>query len=618
MIRRSVLVSTTAASALLLCATALTSTAGVTSVRPAAGRASSALSLFTATAGGHVLRVGDVALLSDTLSGSPISTVVVTPLTVDGAAAGTHTVTPASARHPIPVQSSPSALSGFAALTSPSFTASATNVPSSAAGAASLGSVSLLGLPVPFSGSLELGSTVNAKTGAVGFTTVVLKNLALPSLGELLAALGLDVSKLPGGTLGDLVRALDLATPAVTVAQAAVDAVSGQVQSTRAAVAGATAALSKATQSAGAAATVANSATAALVALLAQLPPGTVLALPGANTIAGYASLPAASQAVVNAAVPGVASAFSALTTAATARTAAQRVLGSATATLGTLQVARDALQATLTSTLAPLRTLLTGVLDSTPLVSLDSLSMTSKAAAASNTAGGQTAQLVGGDLTGFKVLGSDVFDHALGTSTIGLADLTNARRRQVMDALGGLTGTLSEVLSNVPGFPALSIPAPQIALLTQSASTSIVGGFGKASTTVTGLQITLPAITLPGALALPGAASLPAFAGGTQAAGLLLSGPVSLSMASLSGAAAFRPAVLPTAPAPTGPLPTTPGTAGPGLPPTGLPPAGLAPTGLPPTGLPRTGLPVGGTMLSLVLLGGVLGWRRRVAWGSR
>ena len=101
--------------------------------------------------------------------------------------------------------------------------------------------------------------------------------------------------------------------------------------------------------------------------------------------------------------------------------------------------------------------------------------------------------------------------------------------------------------------------------------------GFGKALTNVSGLSISLPAVTIPTALALPNAANLPALGGVTQVANQLTSAPLSIDMLTLSDQSAFRPALLP------GQV---------------TPPTGQRPTVNPPQ-LPRTGLPIGFTALS-------------------
>ena len=590
--RRPLVASTAAVSALLLCAAAGTAAAGTTTVtKPAAGAASSALSLLTASAGGHVVRVGDLTLLSDTLGGSPLAKVVVTPLTADGTAYGQQVVTPDSSPTDIPALSSPAALAGILSLNSPAFTTSASKAPSAHAGAASLGTLSLLGIPVPVAGSVDLGSAVSSTTGALGSKTVTVQNLALPSIAQILAALGLDLSKLPVTTLDQLVTQLGLVTPVVSAAQAAVSTALAQVAAAQAAVTSATSALTAATQGQSAAQAALAGAAPALQAVINQVP---ALSLPaGAGSVAGFTALPAALQSSLAGLVPGGTAALSAYDAAQTALTAAQGVVTTAQGVLATAQAALAGLIATLQSTLAPLQALLTTVLGTTPLVSLDALSVTSRAVVTSNKAGGQEAQVLGGSLTGLHVLGTDVLKNVLGSSSVNLVDLVGSTAGAVTSTISGLTSTLSTVLSTVPGLPALSIPAPKIDLLTKTSSTSISTGFGRAATAVQGLKITLPAVTLPTSVTLPGAASLPALSGVTQVTGLLSSAPVSLGLLTLSDQAAFRPAVLaatPTTPVPpTTPTPTTPGV-----------------------GLPNTGLPGGLAVVSLVLLGAALVLRRR------
>jgi hypothetical protein len=607
--RRPLLVSTAAVCALVLCAASSSAGAATaTAAKPAAGSASSVLSLVTATVGGHVLRSGDIALLSDTLTGSALSKVVVTPISADGAAVGQQVITPTSPAAAVPSQSSPGALTSLLSLTSPAVSAAATTVPAAHAGATSLGSLSLLGLPVALDGTLDLSSRVSSVTGALGTKTVTLTNLALPSIADLLAALGLDLTKLPVATLNDLVNQLDVVNGAVSAAQAAAGSALAQVVAATDQVSSATTALTSATSGVTSATATLTSATSALQALLTTVPALTLLSLPGANTLAGFLALPPVSQGLVEAVVPGLASALSSYDLAQTAVTAAQALLTTATSALATAQAALATLTATLQSLLGPLQSALTGALDATPLLSLDSLSLTSKAAATSAKSGGQQAEVLDGTVTGLRVLGTDVLSSALGTGAVSLTDLTSTATSALTSAIEGVTGTLSSVLSNVPGFPALSVPAPTVGLLTKSASTSISGGYGRALTDVQGLTLTLPSLSLPTALALPGAASLPALSTVTQAVpGLLTSSPLSLQLLTLSDQAAFRPAVAAVA---------APGTTAPGAPSTpGTPSTPLTPStpSTPAVELPHTGLPLGVAVLSFSLLGGALVLRRRV-----
>ena len=125
---------------------------------------------------------------------------------------------------------------------------------------------------------------------------------------------------------------------------------------------------------------------------------------------------------------------------------------------------------------------------------------------------------------------------------------------------------------------------------------TDILDGFGVASTSVKGLSITLPSVSIPTALALPGAADLPALDGITQVAGLLTSAPIKLDLATLSSNARFAPGV--TAAPGTG----TPGTGTPG---TGTP-------GTPAPQLPTTGASAALAALGVALMAGAIVARRR------
>jgi hypothetical protein len=550
---RPFLSATAAVSALVLCATTGTAAAAVPKTTPAAGAAASALDLLSVRAGGHTLSLGSLELLSDTLSGKPLAEVVVTPVVADGTSYGRQTVTSSSSPVTVPAQSSPSALAGIATLTSPAFAASATDAPSSSASSSSFGSLSLLGLDVPLDGTLALGSAVSSTTGAAGQKTVLLRNLALPSVADLLAALGLDLTQLPLATLTDLLDQLDLVTSAVSVAQATVTTATSDLTGEQGALATAQATLT----------TAQGSLTTALAAA------------PGGLTIADYLVLGSAAKAALDALNPAVAAAAAALT--------------AATAAVATAQAAVTAALAALTAALDSLVDTIVAVLDDTSLLSLDSLSIASKAVVTSNKAGGQTAQVIGGTVSGLKVLGTDVLDVALGSSTVDLVDLAGSAASSVTSTLNGLTGTLSSVLSSA--VPGLSIPAPVVSLMNKTTSTGVdQNGFGQAVAALSGLTISIPAITVPTALALPGAAGLPALTGVVQTAGSLVSAPIALDLLTVSDQAGFRPAVT-----------TLPGTTIPEVAPS-------TPT------LPTTGLPAGLAVLALTSIGGALYLRRRTA----
>lgn len=546
---RPLLVGSAAASALLLGALSVTPAAAATAASPAKGVGTSTLSVLDLTAGGHTISIGGVSLSSDTVSGAPLATATITPLVVDGTAYGKQVITPASSPVSIPSQSSPGALGSIASLSSPAFAAAATNGPSSNAGAASLGSLSLLGLNVPLAGAVDLGTAVS-KTSAIGQKSVNVTNLSLPSIGAILAALGLDVTKLPVGTITSLIEQLNLTTSAINTAQAGVDTIQGQVSAATIALSNAQQGLTAAQATQGADQAAVTSATATLNGLLAQVSPATVLAFPGANTIPGYQALSSLGIAAVESDAPGAAAASTALDNANAALAAANTAVTAAQAQVDAAQATLATVTATLTTALGAIDALATPVLNSTPLVSLDGFSFGSKALTTSNHTGGQLASIDGGTITGLHVLGTDVLRTALGVSSVNVTDLVGSQATALTSAINGVTGTLSSVLSTIPSLPTLSIPAPQVSVLTKTVATSISGGYGRALTNLQGLRIALPAITLPTALALPGASSLPALTGVTQVTGLLSSAPISLGLLSVSDQSAFAPAVIAGTPA--------------------------------------------------------------------
>lgn len=579
---RPLLAVTAAASALLIGGlSGAPALAAGTSGSSAQGVGTSTVSLLDLTAGGHDVTVGAVSLISDTANAAALARATVTPLVADGVAYGRQEVTPTNSPLVIPSVSTPGALAGIVSVATPAISASATSAPATQAGSSSLGSVSLLGITIPLSGSAALGTAVST-TNAVGQKTVSVSNLSLPSIGAILAALGLDVSKLPVGTVSALVNQLDIASTAMAAAQTAVDTAQAAANTAAGTLAAAETALATATAANTTAQAAAASALSALEAKLALVSPATTALYPGANTLAGYALLSSAGVAAVEANSPGTAAAYSAYTAAASAATAAAAQVATAQAAVDAAQAALTPLIDALNTALAALDTLAAPVLSATPLVSLTNLTIGTTAKSTSATLAGQTAKITGGTVEGLRVLGTDVLQTALGSSQLDLVELVAAKAALVTSTINGLTGTLSSVLSGVAG---ISFPAPQISLAKPTTRTWVAGGFGRALASVQGLSITLPAITLPTALTLPGAANLPALSGVTQVAGLLKSAPVSVGMLSISDQSAFRPAVLPSAgpvAKPTGPV------------------------------LATTGLPAGLSAIALLLVGAGLVVRRR------
>jgi hypothetical protein len=651
------LLAPAAAGAVLLGAVAgpaVASTTATTS-RPAAGTATSALTLLGLALAGHDVSVGTVALTSDTVSGTPAAKVVVTPLTADGKAYGEQTVTPANSPASVPSFDSsstlPALLGTVASVKSPVFTVSSSDSSgaSSKAGAASLGSASILGLPVKLDGTIDVSSLVDG-TNAAGEKTLTVKNLALPSIADILGALGLNLKALPVKTLTDLLGGLNLTDSAVTTAQAALDAASAtiksqtdalqsQIDSNQAKLDAAKTTLATQLQALDAAKLdLANSpAGAALVsAQQANTAAQTQLASANAQLSAANSALAAAQAALsplgvvsptltqavtdaqnaVNSATTTANQTAAALTQAQSAATALTTAVNAAQSLVDAAQKTVDGLTTLVTSLLDQLKTLLgqlgpqlnnliaavTAVLDNTPLVSIDSFTVQTLSSATSAAAGGQTAKVVGGEIQGVHVLGTDVLANVLGNTKVNVLDLAGSTLSQVTSKINGLTGVLSSVLSAVPG---LAVPAPTVGLLTKTTSTDVVDGFGTAADSVHALQVSLPAITLPAALALPGAASLPAITGvpslkstlGIAAVGDLTSKAMTLSLGTLSESAKFRPAVAAVTPG----TPSTPST-----------PSVPSSVGTPE--LPRTGLPAGIAIFGILLVGGGLVLRRRLA----
>ena len=638
---------------------------------PAAGTATSALTLLSLELAGHDIRAGNVTMTTETLTGTPAASVVVTPLRADGTPYGEQTITPASSPASIPSFSSktvvPAALSSLATVQSPvlDVTSSTDNGAKTRAASTSLGGLTVLGMPVALDGTVDLTSAVDG-ANALGTKTLSISNLALPSIADLLGALGLDLGKVPVSVLTDLLAGLKITDPAVTAATQALDAASAgvqaQIDAAQKAVDDATAALAaKTAELAGAESQLAQK-EAELAAATAALQPLKDAVTAAQATVGAKTSLLADATSALNAqlallllppgtplsGVPALSQAllqpyYDAVTTAQAALTSATAVLTQATSdlataqgpvdviaaavtalkgTVATLQAAVDGLQTVLDSAVAALKSILTGVqpqldallaavtavLDKTPLVSVDAFTVQTRARVTSAAAGGQVAEVVGGELQGVRVLGTDVLQNVLGSSRIELLSLTGSTLGLVTQKIAQLSGVLSGVLSAVPG---LTIPAPTVELLTKSTTTDVTGGFGVAGNAVEALRVTVPAITLPAGLALPGAALLPAFTGvpaaGTvtaAAVGDLVSKPITIGLGTLTERARFRPAVAATGAGTNAPGATPPGTDAP----TATPDT----TGVPE--LPRTGARPALMVLSLLMMGGAVALRRRAA----
>jgi hypothetical protein len=682
---------------------------------PAVGTASSGVTLLELSLGGHTVRVGDLVLDSDTTGSGPTATVTVTPVDVDG----TPYERQSGPSLDVPSLDSrafaPSALSALASAKSPVVVAwsSTADGASSRASTTSLGSVSLLGIPVALDGDVSLSAVVDG-AGAAGEKVLTIRNVALPSIADLLAALGLDLTKLPVATLTTLTERLGLVTSTVSTAKEALEtalaplkaeldaalaaaskaatalvAAQKELATAEGTLASAGTALTDATKALGLPALPAlrRSANALLVPASSVLPPvapsivavpvpapvpvPSVTPVPLPSSLDLPAPLPTVSVAPLPTLLPSVlplpslppalddATALlnATYSTAYATYTSALAAVNAATVTVNDLTKLQSTLTGTINGLLSQVQArvdalvaAVTGVLDATPLVSLDSITVRTRSAVRSAAPGGQQSEVVGGEVSGLRVLGGDVLANTLGSSRVDLSDLTGTPLAKLTSALNAATGTLSSVLSTVPTLPTLSVPAPTVGLLTKSTAMSVSNGFGQATNLVRALSLTLPAVTIPAAVQLPGAGSLPAFTSlpglvRAQAVGDLVSTPVTLSLATLSDTVAFKPAVAgqqttapttPTtsapgastrgtsAPATTTPGTTTPGTTTPGTttPDTSAPRTGTPGTTTPKTvptasgtpQLPRTGLGLGLPALAALMLGGAYALRRRLA----
>lgn len=307
--------------------------------------------------------------------------------------------------------------------------------------------------------------------------------------------------------------------------------------------------------------------------------------------------------------------------TADAALRAAEAAVGDAQRLLDAALAAVSALLLDLGPETAALRDALLATLDRTPLLRLGSLTVGTRSSVTSAAAGGQQSEITGGRLEGLEVLGTDVVARLTGSTALDLGAGTDGVLGRVAVATEELTGTLSHVLSTVPGLPALRVPAPVLQLLVRDTTTGVQDGFGTASTRVLGLRVTLPPVSLPVEVALPGAAALlalpevPGLAAlpvgpvrvlALRAVGDVLTTPATtLGIGTLAGAARFRPAATGTAPV-AGPTVTSGG----GVPLTEAP--GAVPVAAP-TALPRTGAPQPLAVLALGLVVAATWLRRRL-----
>lgn len=453
---------------------------------PTAGSATSTATLATLSAVGHQVALATVSATADNISGA-LAKVSVAPLKLDGAdVVPAVTVEPATSPVTVPSVSTPAEIAPIVSVASPALSLTAS---SDAAGQASglstpsgLGALSILGLDLSIDGTLSVGSLVNATKADAG-KTLEIADLALPSVADILRALGLDIAKLPADTLQSLISELGLV---LSEAQAAVN---GAVDDAQAAMGGLPAEI--AALEAGLPALQAAADTAATTAA------GSLAAFNTALAATPAAALLYPGLAEFTAAGATAATAFPALATLANTANADSAAAAAAAAAVTQANAAIDALQDQVNAALAAISGLVeqladvvAGVLSDTPLVSLGSASVGTIARVDAS----KTAQVIG-SVSGLEVIGTDVLDLATGSSTIDVAKTASDVIAQVNGEIAGVLGTLSSVLEGVAG---VTFPAPTVALLQKTTATGVDGAFGTANVTVSVLDIAIPGIQLP------------------------------------------------------------------------------------------------------------------------
>jgi hypothetical protein len=509
----SAVLPVTAASAATGVAAMGSATSGATLATVSVGN----LTVGTTTVQGHSVSIGTLSAGAQTLSATTAPNVMFVPLTVDGVQTGAVTVTPANSPKTVGGLSTGALPLNVLSATSPTATlTAATSAASKTAGlAAKLGSVHVLGLPVTLDGSLDVGSVTDAQHAMAG-KTLKINNIALPNLADLLAALGIDLAKLPVDTLEALVAGLPVTVSAATAT--ALDTVETTISTTQTA-------LGTAQSTLAAKLATLNTATTALDAALASyagvVPAGVVAPFDHTD----WDSLSAADKLIVGTADSTVATTGAAYDTAK--------------GEWSTADAAVNTLTGTLTTAVGTLTDLVDGVLSGTPLVSIG-------AAQVGTTAAVDTAKAaqVTGSISGVKVMGEDVLKTVTGSSTLDAAKLLGDTASQVNQEIASIGQALSNILSSATGATGLVVPTPSIALLTKTTSTGTDGAFGIANVAVTALSVTMGSVTVPDAFALAGADSL---AGVAPTSTGFKTAPLSVKVGALTEAARFAPAGSPS-----------------------------------------------------------------------
>jgi MYXO-CTERM domain-containing protein len=463
--RRSSLALLTAAS---LTALVLPAGAATTTAHPAKGVATSTLTVLRLTLAGDTVAAGQVVGVAGNTTSPHVAKLVITPIdssltgpvgqqTVSADATSTVPATPKSVTLP----------AGLGKVVGPTFSARAVDNATrvlTTLGLKALGNVQLVTVPLDLSAATLTDVATVTAGGARATKALSLGSLALPSLQDLLAALGVDLNALVqqltqgnltqlaglvGGGLATLNNAVDTAQAALTTAgETPADSMAGALAELQTAN----------TDASDADAAFTGALTTALAGVLG--PALTTAGVSAATTATQFLAIPAA-------------------TTAAPALAALAQAAVDAAAVVQQVNALVDALQALIDGVVAAV------LAADDPLAALGDIKVTTSAIAARTPKAAADVQI-----------GSV---HVLGlANAIPLGTLTGA--------LGTVTDTLSSVLESVAG---VSFTAPKIAVGQPTKSTSRQGRTRFASASITGLSVTLPSISLSrsaaAAIAIPG-----------------------------------------------------------------------------------------------------------------
>ncbi|MHB2021928.1 MAG: hypothetical protein ACYCO3_01155 [Mycobacteriales bacterium] len=527
------------ASVAVLAGGALPAAAATTTTTPAAGSANSELSLLTLSSGVGRVGVGMVTLKAAT---TPAATagVDLIPAEVGNQEIGAVQIGPGQSQTVAPVTAS----LPVGSLTGPSLQAAASTTggePVASVVANALGQASIAGAPLSLGIASLRDTTMVSATSAVASKVLQINDVALPSIAALLAGLGLNLDALSATELSDL-YAVVAATATSTVSAAVSAAESGVTAAMSAVGAGAPATLGGAdalvTKDQSAANTAAATFTSALQTAAATVPG---LTLPATVTPSTWTSLTTTEQSALELANASLPSLYASWQQAQAALTAAQQLVIALTKLIGAVSAA----------------------LSANPLAALNGITL-----AASATASDTPAATAVAEVGSFDVLGQ-----------------VSPNLQAFAATLNGISAKLASVIDGLG--TGASFTAPTVAVGAVTHSTGRSGVFRTAQATVTGIELTLPKLSLPAGFALPHLAS--ATAGGSLVIGQLVE------------AAQYRPASQVTVAAPAPAAPATTKTVAPGLPETGLP-----------SGVPLTAI----ALLSVGLAGLLL--RRRLNRAAR